>query len=520
MTERMDNNSKRIIKNTGFLYIRMLLLMLIGLYTSRVILHNLGIEDYGIYNVVGGLTTMFAFFQSSLANATQRFLSVELGKGSETGAKNVFSQFFFIYLIFVIVTVVALETVGYWFISTKLTIPIERLDAALIVFHFTVISLSFTLLGTAFNSAIIAHEDMEFYSYLGVIEGVVKLVIAFVISTTSYDRLILYGALLMVVVIFVQISYALFCLKRYDECRVYFFFDKKTISEMGKFFSWNFLGTIIYMTKDQFINILVNIFFGPSINAARGISYQISGVVSQFTNSIYTSVQPQIVKSYAVGNFSFMHKLIFTSSKYSVMAFWTIALPVALNLDFLLSIWLVEVPNYTSVFTIWVLIDSTLALLTNAPWGAALATGNIRNYTIWGNGALLLIFPISYIALYMGNSPVSVFVIIASIRCLQIVLVVREANKLVSFGICRYLIEVMVPIIKVCLISVVISLLINCYSDENWLVFIVKCFLSIANSVIAIWFIGIDDKERIIIKDFINKKIKNIFYINNTSVNN
>lgn len=505
----MDQNSKRIIKNTGFLYLRMILLMCINIYASRVILDNLGIEDYGIYNVVGGLTSMFAFFQSSLANATQRFLSVELGKGSKEGAKKVYSHFFFIYLIFVIIVLIALETIGYWFVVNKLNIPIERLDAAVKVFHMTVISLCFTLIGTVFNSAIIAHEDMSYYSYVGVFEGIMKLIIAYAIVISGFDRLVTYAFLLMLVVVGVQVSYAVRCFVKYEESNIIWYFERSTIVQMGKFFSWNFLGTIIYMTKDQFVNILINIFFGPAINAARGISFQLNSVLSNFSSSIFTSVQPQIVKSFAVRKIDYLHKLVFFSSKYSVIFFWIMALPVILNVDFLLSIWLKKVPEFTGIFTIWILVDSLLVQLTNAPWGVALASGQLRKYTIYGNGVLLLVFPLSYLALSLGASAVSVFIITAFVRALQVVLVVNESNKLSSFGLLNYLKEVILPIVKVIILSTPIPFLVSSLIVNEVISFFVSGIISVLFTGLAIWVVGLNKMERQYVLQFVKSKINN-----------
>ena len=504
----MNNNSKRIIKNTGILYVRMLFLMFIGIYTSRVILQNLGVVDYGIYNVVGGLTGMFAFFSSSLSNALQRFLSVEIGKDSVEGATKVFSQFFFIFIAFVIVILLALETFGYWYVANKLNIPPDRLDAAVWVFHFTSIALCFTFIGIVFNSMIIAHEDMSFYSYLGIFEGVAKLGIAYLILFSSHDKLIVYALLLLVSVILSRIACVIWCIKKYDECRLIRYFSKSSLKEMGTFFSWNFIGAIIYMTKDQFVNILMNLFFGPAINAARGVSYQLNGVLTHFTSSIYTSVQPQMVKSFASGDMSYMHKLIFASSRYSVYAFWTMALTVAINVEFLLNIWLVEVPPYTAVFTVWILGDTTLALLTDPQWSATIATGKIRNYTLLGNGVLLLVFPISYIVLRAGGNPVSVFIVTFAVRCLQVMLVVREANKLVSFGIRKYVCKVMIPILRVCIISVILPVIANSYFNNNWTGLFAKSIISIASCILTIWFIGISINEKDKVKSFIENKIK------------
>lgn len=485
----------------------MALLMFISIYTSRVILANLGIEDYGIYNVVGGLTGMFAFFQSSLANATQRFISVELGKGSKDGARKVFSQSFFIYLFFVVIVLIALETVGYWFVVNKLNIPPERLNAALVVFHITIISLCFTLIGTAYNSAIIAHEDMSYYSYIGFFEGIMKLVIAYMISITSYDRLIIYAFLLMMVVVIVQSSYAVICLRNYAECRIKWIYDRDTIEKMRSFFSWNFLSTIIYMTKDQLINILINLFFGPAINAARGISYQINGIVAQFTTSIFTSVQPQIVKSYASRDLSYMHTLIFTSSKFSVIAYWVIALPIVLNIDFLLSLWLKEVPDYTSIFTIWVFVDSGLALLTQSPWGCALATGNLKRIVLFANTAILFVFPISYLFLLLGYSPVCIFVIIALLRFVQVVLMVLQANFLVHFGLIKYFNNVARPILSVLIVSSILPLMVYVNTDNDWKGFLFRASIAVISCIIIAFFLGLTSKEKSYIKNYVKSRI-------------
>ena len=382
----MDPNSKRIAKNTIFLYIRMLFIMFITLFTSRVILDKLGIEDFGINNVVGGLAMMFTFFSSSLTNATQRFLNIELGIKNSLGANRVFNQHLIIYVIIICIVILLAETIGLWIVINKLVIPSERLSAALWVYQFTIISLAITLIGIVFNSMIIAHEDMKIYSYVGILDGILKLVIAYAICVLPFDRLITYSFLLLTVTLLVQGSYAYYCFKNYKECKLHFIWNKKSIKDTFSFISWNVVGTAIYATKDQGTNLLLNIYFGPTVNAARAIAYQVSSAVSSFGVNFYTSVRPQIVKSYSNGNVDYLNKLFFKSSKYSIFLMWIVILPVILCIDTLLELWLVEVPFQTNIFIVWVLADSMLALLTNPTWSIALATGKLKKYTLIGNG--------------------------------------------------------------------------------------------------------------------------------------
>lgn len=502
----MNSNSKRVIKNTGFLYIRMFVLLIINLFTSRVILQNLGFSDYGIYNVIGGLTSMFAFFQVSLSNATQRFFCVELGKNNKEGARNVFSQFIFIYLIFTILVVIALETAGYWFVSHKLNVPPDRVSASVTVFHITVISLCCTLMGTTFNSVIIAHEDMSFYSYMGIFEGVMKLVVAYMISFSDSDRLIVYAVLLLLTVTITQSSYVVWCLKKYDECRLRRYFNKNALVEISKFFSWNFVANIVSVTKEQIVNILLNVFFGPVVNAARGISYQVNSAIMQFCNNITVSVHPQLVKSYATGNYHYMHKLFFYWSKYAVLVFWTISLPVMLNMDFLLHIWLKQVPDYTSVFSIWVLVDSLLFNLAQPTWNTSLATGQLRRMVLYGYSILLLIFPISYIFLHLGYSPVVVFIITVSIRVLQVVLQVKQANNLISFGLINYAKNVIVPTVVTIAVTSVLPIVIYLQTEESIWTFILRSVVSLLSCGIGIYLIAMRTEEKQLVKSIIKSR--------------
>lgn len=500
-------NNKRIAKNTFFLYIRMMTLMIITLYTQRVVLDKLGIEDFGIYNIVAGLTSMFTFFSTSLANATQRYLNIELGRNDKAGARKVFSQHILIYIGFTLIVFIAAESFGLWFIKNKLVIPPDRLTSALWVFHFMVLSVCVTLLCIVFNSVIIAHENMKVYSYIGIVEGVAKLAIAFIISAINFDRLIAYSALLAFVVVAIQMYYSLYCLKHYDECKIRLRADISFIKQTFGFISWNMLGTVIYMLKDQGLNILLNLFFGPAINAARAISFQISSAVTSFSNNFFMSVRPQMVKSYASDNTVYFIKLFFYSTKYSLFLIWLFCLPTMLCIKDLLTLWLKEVPAHTDTFTVWVLADITLATMTNAPWTAILSVGKMRRYVLFGNGTLLLIFPISYLFLTLGNDALSVFIIIFIIRILQVVSVVTISNQYVKFGILAYFKKVIQPTLLVFFFSGITSYIFYISAGRSHATIVSTIVVSSTSIITAIIFCGLSSGERKKFKQIIAQKL-------------
>lgn len=503
-----SSNNKRIAKNTLFLYFRMMFIMLITLYTSRVVLDKLGFVDYGINNVVGGLAGMFTFFSSSLANASQRFLNIELGKKDIIGAKRVFNQHLVIYLCFIGGVLLLAETIGLWFVLNKLVIPQNRLVASLWVYQLTIISLCVTLLGIIFNSVIIAHEDMKVYSYVGIYEGVAKLAIAFIISFAPFDRLICYAILLLCVTLSTQFFYVYHCFKKYQECRLDLHWEKKAFKETLPLVSWNLIGTAVYAINHQGTNLLLNMYFGPVVNAARAVSLQINNAISNFGTSFYTSVRPQITKSYAAGDYEYMNKLFFYSSKYSVFLLWMLCLPVMLNIDQILSIWLVDVPEYTSVFTIWILAYSMVDILNNPIWSIALSVGKLKKYITVGSGVFLCAFPISYVCLKMGASPTSVFIVLFLVRLVYLFVVIKVIRTYISFSLKEYFHKVILKSLGVLAISGLVSLVIDSFMPQTFIGLIFNvgvCLLVIASSI---WFVGVNHSERLQAISFVRNKFK------------
>jgi len=442
---RRGNNGDRIIRNTAFLYVRMLLLMCVSLFASRIVLRNLGVTDFGIYNLVGGFASMLVFFRSSLANATQRCLSVELGKNDIDGAVSVFRLHQTLYIFIALIVLAVAETAGLWVVCRKLVIPPERMNAAIWVYHFTVLSCCLTILNVVYDAVIIAHEHMKIYSYAGIFEGGGKLAIACAAGLFSSDRLVAYAFLFFLLTLCTRIFYASFCRWKYEYCTYRFAWDGKRAREICSFIGWNTIGTFFYSLNSQGINILLNIFFGPAVNAARGISYQINGAVVNFSTNFFTAVRPQIVKACACGDSRYLLDLFFRSSKYSVFLLWFFCLPAMLCIEPILSVWLTEVPDYTAVFTIWILAHSMVYVLDHPMWTVVLAVGRLKRYILTGNAVLVLAFPLSCIALKRGCSPASVFQILFAVRILYAGAVLSVIRRYVSFPLKRYAAQVIKP---------------------------------------------------------------------------
>lgn len=503
-----SNSSKRIAKNTLFLYIRMGILMIVTLYTSRVLLDKLGIEDYGIYNLVGGLAVMFTFFSSSLSNVTQRYLNIELGVGNLENATRVVRQHFSLYLLICVVVVLFAETIGIWFIYNKLVIPQERLIPALFVFQFMILSLCATLVGIVFDSQVIAHEDMSVYSYVGIYEGLAKLLICYMITIINFDRLIVYALLLFIIRVSVPIFYYVYCKRKYVETSIRFLWDISVIKGTAALVGWNSIGTFVYAINETGINVLLNLFLGPTVNAARAVAYQVNGALKSFISNFYTSIRPQITKSYAVNDWDYLYSLFYKSSKYSFFMMWILSLPFFFVANDVLNIWLKEVPRYTDSFLIWILICSLITVLNTPVWTLALAVGKLKKYTIIGSIISLLQLPISYLVLKLGFSPSSVFVVMIIVNAINIFANLVIIHSYVSFSYKEYVVEVLKPISKIAFPTLAIEVVISKILDGNIFVLIAFVLISFIQVAISIWFIGLDRNERNFVKKIIRNRIK------------
>lgn len=340
-------NNKRIAKNTFLLYIRMFFTMAVTLYTSRIILNVLGIEDFGIYNVVGGIITMFSFLNGAMSSSTQRYLTFELGKGEILQLRKVFQTSVNIHWLIALFILVLGETIGLWFLQEKMVIPSERLDAAFWVYQFSIITMMIMIISVPYNAAIIAHEKMSAFAYISVMEVLLKLGIVYLLYFTQLDKLKFYAALLCGMQLMVRIIYGLYCGRHFEETHYKWGWDGKLFREMLGFAGWNLWGGIAYVFFTQGLNIMLNVFFGPAVNAARGLAVQVQGAVAQFSLNFQMAINPQITKSYAKKDFTYMHSLIFRSSKFTFLLLTTLSLPLFIKADLILNIWLAVVPDYT-----------------------------------------------------------------------------------------------------------------------------------------------------------------------------
>ncbi len=491
-------NTRRIAKNTLLLYGRMLFGMVVSLYTSRVVLNTLGVEDYGIYNVVGGFVAMFSLISSSLSSSVSRFITFELGKGNPEKLKRVFSTSLLIHLTLIAVIVIVAETVGVWFVNNKMTIPEDRMYAANWVFQASIVSFCIRLLSVTYNATIIAHERMNAYAYIGVLDILLKLAIVLFIAYSSlrFDRLIVYALLLVVVGIVIQLIYISYSRKHFNESHVNLCFYKDCWKEMGAFAGWNFIGCTAGILKDQGVNILLNLFIGPVVNAARGISVSVNSAVSGFAGNFMSAINPQITKSYASGDRSYMMSLVERGSKFSFYILLLLSLPIILETEFILTLWLKQYPNHAVNFVRLVLILSMVDILSNTLITLQLATGKIRNYQIAVGGVLLMNFPISYICLKVGLPPESTYVVAILVAILCLLLRLIFLKRIAGLDIRQYLKNVCFNVIVVAVVSSICPLICHCYISEGWLRLFLELVVGTITSCFAIYFIGCTHNER------------------------
>lgn len=506
MSENSASN-RRIAKNTLLLYVRMAIIMLVSLYTSRIILSILGVEDFGIYNIVGGVVSMFTFINASMTSSTQRYLTYDIGRNDITSLKKTFSVSLNIHIAIAAIVFILAETIGLWMVNCKLVIPEQRIVAANIVYQSTIIAFIVNIIQVPYNSLIIAYEKMDVYAYVSIIEVILKLLIVFMLEFLSYDKLAVYGVLILVVQILITSSYRLYCKKKYPFCKFNIVKDKALYKQIGGFAGWNVFGSISWMLRSQGLNLLLNLFFGPAINAARGVAFQVNSAINNFTSGFQTAMNPQITKRYASGEIKQMETLVFAGVKYSYFLLFLISLPLIINVDYILNIWLKNVPDYTNIFVILVLVDSLISNIFGVPLMTALsATGNIKIYQVVVSAIICLALPISWVALKMGGNPQSVFVISIIISFVAGIARFLFCKKQIGFSIKRFFIKVFLPISLISMLSSIVPFWLFKICDVS---FPYKLFCSVLVSLFVTSFfiliIGIDKNEKAILLEQISK---------------
>lgn len=505
-----QNNAqnKRIVKNTIYLYVRTFFTMLISLYTSRIVFKVLGVDDYGIYNVVGTIAASFSFLSSTLSNATQRYLNFAIGENNMEKANKLFNMNFLIYLIYSVVAVIIIEVGGTWFIENKMVISPERVNAAYWVLHATSVTLFFSLLSSVYESVLIARENMKIYAYMGIYDAVAKLGIVFLISFLTVDRLILYGVLMALMSVSARMIPAVYSIRHYSETKLHFYWNREWFKDMFKFTGWNVMGTSVFILNDQGINMLLNMFFGPIVNTARGLSMQVKNSVTSFAMGFFTAVRPQIVKSYAAGETDRFIQLIFNSGKYTFYLLWLFSLPVLLRIDELLAIWLGNVPEWTSEFILWIFIFNLInCSLCDPLWQGIQAIGKMKNYVLYGSIIYSFAFPLSWMAFKMGHGPLAAFQIVVMCRVVYFICAMIIFRKYVEFSAAEYLKTVILPIVYVVVVSLFFSYLIDKCLPQDIVYTFISCAVTLIVVAISVLCVGVKKDERLLIINAVKKKI-------------
>lgn len=497
----IQTNNNRIAKNTLLLYGRMLLNLVVSLYTSRVAIQVLGIEDYGIYNVVGGIISMFTFINGGMVAATQRYITFEIGSGNMEQLKKVFSTSIQIHLIISILIIFLGETIGLWFLLEKMNIPEGRMTAAMWVYQLSIIACIVNIMSIPYNADIIAHERMSAFAYISIVEVSLKLIIIYLLMFSPYDKLIIYAILLLLVQISIRVIYSIYCKKHFEEASYLNYFDRSLIKEMARFAGWSFWGSLAGILYTQGLNLMLNIFYGPAINAARAIAVQVQSTVQQFVTNFQMAINPQITKNYAVGNLNQMHNLMFRSAKFSFLLLFFITLPVLLETKFLLTVWLKIVPDNAVVFT-QIMICITLVYTTANPCVIAnQATGKVKVYQAVVGGILLTILPISYIVLKLGAPAYSVFIVHFCIESIAQFFRMFMLRKLINLYIWQYIKNIYIPIAFTVIVAVILPLVVHAQFEESWIRFILVGFTCVISVSLSVFFIGFTKREREFVLD-------------------
>lgn len=508
MPDKVSNN-KRLAKNTLYLYLRTMIVMIISLYTSRVLLQAIGVEDFGIYNLVGGITAMISFLNGTLADGTQRFITFEIGKGYVGRVNKIYSTCMILHIALAIIVVIVLEPIGVWFINNKLQIPADRLIASLWVFHFMLLQLFLSVISVPYNALIIAHEKMSAFAMVSVFESCIRLSISFVLmACSSIDRLVFYGFLLMISQLLIRSIYIYYCKHNFKTIKFKYEIDKPLIKEIGNFAIWTIIGNFAWICVTQGLNLLLGVFFQPAINAARGIAVQVQQALTTFVKNFQTAINPQITKTYAADQLDEMHTLIFRSSRLSFFLLMFPLIPIFVDAEIILHLWLKTVPNYTTEFIRIILLVSWFNTLGNPLAVGAKASGRIKKYELCSASAKLAVLPIGYITLYLGCQPYSVFVIYLIFEIIALVLNIIITRKLIHFSLHQYTNECLARIIPVSIITIMVPLVLANFMAPSLLRFV---FIVLSTCVIggtAIYFIGLTKDEL----KFINAKLKVLMY--------
>lgn len=507
MPESNASSNKRIAKNTLLLYIRMLFLMIISLLTSRYVLQALGVTDYGIYSVVGGFVSFFSLISGALTGACSRFINYEIGRGSEERLKTVFSTSVIIHYSLAIIIAILCETIGLYYVNNYMVIPEARLAAANWCFQISIFNFCTNIITIPYNSALIAHERMSTFAYVSIFEGIAKLLICFVIMVSTFDHLILYALLMLAVQLIVRTVYQVYCKRHFKECKIKFVVDKPLIKHMFSYSSWHIIGNGSGVLKNQGVDLIINLFFGPVLNAAKGVANAVLSAVSGFASNFMIAINPQITQSYARKDLDYMFSLVYRGAKFSYYLLFILSLPIIINSDYILHIWLKEVPDHAVLFVQLALIVTMISSVSNPLITAQNATGNVRNYQLIVGGVQLLNLPFCYLAFKIGMRPEAAYCVAICVEILSLIArLYMIPFTIKEFKPAVFVREVIAKCAMISVISAIPPIVLCFFTQHNFSFFIVNVILCLTSSGLCVFYLGCSTSERA----FLLSKVKEL----------
>lgn len=511
MSDQTLQNNKRIAKNAIALYVRTIIVLLISLYTSRLVLNALGVSDYGIYNIIGGVVAMFSVVSGSISTSISRFITFELGHNDKNRLSLIFSSSLVLLFLLGIIIFVLGETVGLWFVNNQMNIPEERMNAANYIFQFSLITFIIGLICIPYNACIMAHERMTAFAYISVLDAVLKLSICLSLNVVKYDKLIFYGLMLLISQIVIRIVYSMYCSSQFEECRnIRLICDNSMLKQLGGFAGWTSLMHSTYIVNTQGINILMNMFFGVVVNAARGIASSVEGSIMMFVNNFLTAVYPQITKLYAAGQLTEMYKLICRGAKYAYFLLLLFALPIYLETEIILRLWLGTIPEHTVTFFRLSILATTINSIGNTGNCGCQSTGKVKSFSIIMSIIPTLMLPLTYLAYKVGMSVESSYIVYIIIQCVLIWVRLSLLKRLIRFPPIMYLKTVLIPIMLVTICSILAPIAIMECMGTSVLRLIIIVLVSLCSISLSILFVGCQKHERYIIIEFIKNKVNRV----------
>ena len=503
------SDNKRIAKNTIFLYIRMMVVMIVSLYTSRVILNTLGASDYGIYNVVGGIVTIVSFLNSALGGSTSRFLTFALGEKNLKKQKSTFAACLNLHIGVALLVLILGETIGLWFFYEKMVIPDNRVVAAFWVYQFSILTTMVSFTQVPYNASLIAHEEMSIYAYVGLYEALSRLVIAYLITISPIDNLIFYGLLLLINTVAVQLFYRWYAVKHFIECRFSLVKDKSLYKQLLSYGGWDLFGNLALVCQGEGVNLLLNVFFGPIVNAARAIAFQIQGAVTQFVGNFMTAVRPQVIKNYAEGNVDKMYVMTFYAAKFSYILMLALVVPIMYEIRFILGIWLGDaVPDETALFAVIVLITYTWRTFHIAALMPYHAIGKIKTGNIIIGSLMIATLPMGYILFRLGCPAYSVFMAIFAVEIVGMFAIYWLIHRYEYFPYSYVFTKILLPCGLVTLCTIILPTLITNYMEDGWCRLFMVGFSTEISLLLSALYLGLNNEERTRFFSFIQNKLK------------